>query len=544
MKIQVSFYNTTPIHNINFCRTAIPVSKLQALDSFQKSAESIKLENLYAKLYKMTGQVSSDNIEALINKLRKYPKEQVLLVLNKLTGFSNTDKIVKFKTWLESQKIEHIESFQSLYERKKQVFDYDKVSKVAEGKIEHHQVVKDKIPIGQVLNVNSVFSYFYNNGYRSVAKCPLGTGRYNAVILDSRTIDFLEEIKIKNPSLFDTFLRRYKFVYIKDFEGSYNIFEQYQDLEKLTNKKLSMLNILKKSHPERSDEDLMNIIMNGKSLKRINKLGIEPLIADLNNNSAPSSKDIALNLSQTFPEKNAFIQVVSQCLDKACCSDEERLNLIDYLDNNIHYYSFKSLGEKLVKLKQLIENDVKKAGRDISKIYYNVARMNKSFTLINYMYQLANDIPPNRFIYWENMTNPANQFGYKSMREILPKNSTVVILDDAFISGESVLMTQFRYIPFRDKDSFNMIFGSIYSSDKAKELLDLCYKKVKKDRILSVDNQKLEDIPIKDNTFEQYKNTLIFFPYNSPDNNSIAFQDLYPLFYPSRSFVQSPWIYE
>ena len=548
MKIEALSYSMPPVRAPKFRGYIKPVLKPAALDTFEKSAESISLENLYNKLFLKMNQVTPENIESLIHKLNKYPKKQVLLVLNKLTSFSNTDKILDFKLWLESKRIEHIEDFRNIYEKRRKVYHYNTEPKDSNTDIEHHKVVKDIIPFGLAPNINNVFSYLYNNSYGVIAKCPLSVGRYNAIILDSKTITMMEELKKTNPDLFNTFLDRYKFVYIKDFENSYNIFEQHQDLEKATESKLSKLNTINKLYPNRTDEELINIIMNGKNLNRIKKLGINPLIADLNQNTNPSSKDIASNLSQTFPEKSTFMNVISKCLDKACSSVSERKDLISYLDKNFYPYSFKSLGQKLIKLKEMIENDVKKSGGDTSKIYYNVARMNKSFVLINYMYQRANNIPPNRFVYWENIADwdrpKQSTSGYKNMKELLPKGSTLVILDDAFISGESILQTQFKYHPYRDKDSFDIIFGSVYSSDKAKELLNKSHKKIRNDRMISVDNQKLENIPIKNNGFEPYKNTLILFPYNSPDNNSAIFQDLYNLFYPSRSFVQSSWIYE
>ena len=546
MKIQ-SFLNSTPVQTLNISRITKPILKPNVIDSFQKSTEIIKLEQIYHKLSEMTSQVSPEKIEKIINKFNQYPQEQVLLVMKRLTGFSNSSKIMDFKNWLDSHKIEYIENFRNVYGKKKKTYCYETRSKAPQKPAEHHEIQKEIIPQGKLLTLNQVFSYFYNNGFGTIGKCPLNGGYLSAIILDSRTIDYLNELKNTNTTLFKTLQAKNKFIYIKDFEGSYNIFEQHKDFEKLVEEKLSMLNRLKKSSPNRSDEELMDTMLNGRNLKRIKDLGITPVIADLNANNNPSPKNIADNLLQTFPSKEEFIKTAQKCIKQGCTSETERKNLLEYMDKHFYACSFKTMSEKLVKLKQLIENDVRKSGKDVSKIYYNVTKPEKSFSLINYMYQLANDIPPNRFVYWENSkygnATSANN-AYKTLSEQLPKGSTLVTLDDAFISGESIFHSQFNYKSWRDKDSFDMIFASIYSSGKAKERLNGYIEKTHNDRIISADYQDLKDVPVKSTTLEPYKNTLILFPYNSPYNNSILFQDLYRLFYPNRSFVQHSWIYQ
>ena len=544
MNIQPILHNSIPVRKINFNGLPQPAARPVSIDSFQKSTGYIKLEKLYNRLFKMTSQVTPEDIGNIIKKFKQYPKEQVLLVMNKLTGFANPDKIFDFKIWLESNKIDYIENFQSLYSTKKRVYKINQ-SPVENKKTDtQEEIVKYVIPQNKLLNLNQVFSYFYNSGFGSIGKCPLGGSIYGAVILDARTVNYLQEIKDNNPAFFDTLKNRYKYIYIKDFEGSYNIFEQHKDFEKILSEKLILLDTLKKNNPAKADNDILNLIMNGRNLKNIKNLGLEPIIADLNFNEAPSAVDIASNLSNTFPAKENFIETIQNCLKKKHFSDSEKEELVEYLDKYFYTCSFKTISEKLIKLRQQIEDNVKKHGKDINKIYYSVAKPGKSFVLINYMYQKANDISPNRFIYWENTRQNSGKEAYTAIEKMLPKGATLVILDDAFISGESILQSQFNYRPWRNKDSFDIIFASVYSSSKASQRLESYIEKTNNDRIISVDYQELEDLPANSPITEPSRNTLILFPYNSPDNNCAIFQDLYRLFYPSYSFIQSPWIHD
>ena len=541
MKIQPIIQSSLYINKLNTITK--PLFNYAISDCFEKSVEARLLEKIYNKVSRQILTFTPANLNSILQKYHCYEQRDVLMVMNKLSSFANTKKITDFRNWLQIHNINYIADFSSLYmtDPKYAKDDFTQVSGILP---ENHKVHTNSIKQGISLNLNTIFSYFYNSRHGLIGKCPLPYGETGAIILDSDTIKLLENVKQNNPVCFDDIKNKYKFIYLKDFENSYNIFEQYKDFSKITGENLAVLYSAKKKYPEYATEKLLDLIFNRENLTKIKRLGINPLIADMNPAKSYKIEDINSNLSSVKPDKNAFFDSVTRCLSTYCFNQTERLKLLNYINNNVQIYSFKTISEKLVKLKELIVNKVTKAGRDPEKIYYNVVKPAKSFSLINYMYQKANNISPSRFLYWSYPRGDfKNSVSYKSLNEQLPQGATVVMLDDAIISGESILSSQFNYKPSRDKNSFDIIFASVYSTNEAKEKFDSYKGKTNNDKLVSVDYQLLNKLPVEIKNKEPYKNTFIMFPYNSPDNNSAIFQDTCRLFYPAKSFIQGPWFY-
>ena len=166
------------------------------------------------------------------------------------------------------------------------------------------------------------------------------------------------------------------------------------------------------------------------------------------------------------------------------------------------------------------------------------------------MYQKINEIPLERYLYWDNskydVLGPSIKNSYNELENSLPDGSTVVILEDIIVSGDSILSTQFKYLAKREKNNFEMIFASLYSTDRAEGMLNLKKEEddvTNNDRIISVDKQNIKvDKLLLTKIDLLKKNTHIMLPYNAPDNNSQHFRELVQLFYPEgENFVQETW---
>ena len=508
------------------------IGKIEGFDSFTISPLTRKINNIYDKICAKLDNITPEDVKRTVMGFQEFSRIDVLEVMSYLSTFSNMQRVADFRDWLDKYDIYEIETFKSEYDKK------DKIVRVKDT-----DKIHTKFVTGKFLNLNQALGYFYNASVSNTVKCPLHGNSKSAIILDSRVLDYLEDLKGKNPDKYEKLKRNYVFIYIKNFENSYNIFEQDVDFESLTKKYLKKVERLKKSNPGLTTSKAMDIILNGRNTARIKSLGLEPLIANFQSSIQPTPYTISKNLTSTIPSKEVFVQKVNDVFEQFKYSEEERLLALDFLDENLYVITMKELAKKLRILHNKILQDVQAHGKGADKIFYNIAKVTKSFALINYMYQKLNDISSSRLIYWEHPVTALNSFAYKKMAEKLPKGSTLVIMDDAFISGESIFVSQFKYFPNREDGHFDMLFAAPYATGKAHSVLKDFKNKPEGDRIVSVDSQGMGSKLTWSSLLPAFKNSAIMLPYNAPDNNSVLFREVFKLFYPAGThFVQEPWV--
>ena len=111
------------------------------------------------------------------------------------------------------------------------------------------------------------------------------------------------------------------------------------------------------------------------------------------------------------------------------------------------------------------------------------------------------------------------------------------------ISGESMFEYPLNYLPSRNDNNYDMVFASIYSTDKAQAKLDKIKGEIKNnDRIISIDIQKFnEDFNNKSYLPNFSKRSFIMMPHIAPDNNPGELRAFFRLFYPDNEFVSETW---
>lgn len=507
-------YNKKPVNTSFRSLMSKPIE-----DMFFKRAEhsqiiDSKIKKIYNKLQSQLRQTKPEEIEAMIGRLKEFPREEVLELMAKLTKYSNMASISRL--W---------ESFRRLNFSGFLAFALENT----EGKGYYDSKLE---PVKNVeMNSNLVFNYLFQS-YRG--KMPLFNTNQKAYILDSKSankLENLEELEKYNMNL----------VYLKDFEGSYNVFEQHQDFESLVKKNLVELKKLREIYPEETTSQLLDRILN-PTLFRAKEYGVVPIIIDNKCESDFGTAQIAQNLSPILPKYQTFEKVFKECIPDFFKTEKEKENFLNIINEKIFAYSSKNFSKELQKLKILIEEKVKRAGKDVNKIYYNIPLLRKSFSLVAYMYQKANNIPDSQFIHAE-MNSLNNKSVYKALGDFLPKGSTLVILDDATISGQSLLNSPVSYSS-AIKKNFDIIFASVYSTDRAEDLFD-SFKDdsvlVNEDEMISTNYQQILFDVNRHAEKGFFRQSLLMLPHIAPDNNLEALSPLIKLFYPPGDFVQESW---
>lgn len=570
--------SSTNNYNIKPIRPAKPPIFKSKFDKFAgmlsydtanlKAKREVKKIALYNNIISELGKIEPNTIDKIASHYQDIPRKVLYSLMNRLTTYSNISSIVKLRDKLNQLNIGDFNRFDQDYIAYTKRYRYKKRNyskancpeelipkfKFFPELSSYTNVVTSKLKFvhSKLLNLNFVLSYFFTRYDSFSAKCPLNTSANQAIILDERILSYLEELVINNPKKLNKLKEseNIKFIYLKNMENTYNIFEQHQDFEELLQKNIKKYKDIQKNYPQKETNDIFELMFDRKSLKRAEKLGINPIIIDITETENPNPTTIANNMTPIIPDFKTFDMVLDNSMDLITYNPLNQNKLLDVLNERFIVYSPKSIGKKLQQLKIKIEKSVREVGKDTSKIFYLIPKTQKSFALINYMYQKINEIPLERYLYWDNskydVLGPSIKNSYNELENSLPDGSTVVILDDIIVSGDSILSTQFKYLAKREKNNFEMIFASLYSTDRAEGMLNLKKEEddvTNNDRIISVDKQNIKvDKLLLTKIDLLKKNTHIMLPYNAPDNNSQHFRELVQLFYPEgENFVQETW---
>lgn len=498
-------------------------------DTIEIPRLKLNASRFYSQICKKIANPTVEEITKIVDNFsERYLREDVLAVMHTLTQYSNMDSIFGLYNIFKDNSIKNFRGFGS--------YDYAEAMELSKDlSTEDKTKMRYQLPVGYLPTLSDIFGYFFdlNSG-----KCGLPPGKNHGTILDSSTIKILQEYKKQAPLKFKLITDKpNKFFYLKNFDGGYNIFEQHQNLEILTEKYLEKLAGLKEIHPEHSSISLINILFNKENLDLIRELGINYKIIESNVKRNPTPKSIAENLSQKIPSEKEFIDVIEKFIPSITTETTLQNSYLNDIIEKFKIYTYKEMGEKLQQLNSLIEKEVMKSKGSPENVYYFVPNYRKSYGLIAYMYQKINNVPKERFIDWDAKALMLNKEKYlENFKKFFNKDTTIVILDDASISGESLLSDlNTKNYPF-----IKMMFGTLFATPEARG--NLSFNSGSK--IISVDSFTLESSDPKVAKNSHFNNhSMLLFPYNAPDNNISVLKELVEKFYPAKGFVLEAWDY-
>ena len=185
-----------------------------------------------------------------------------------------------------------------------------------------------------------------------------------------------------------------------------------------------------------------------------------------------------------------------------------------------------------------------KTNQDTANVYHIIPNVEKSFAITNYMYRRANNVNSSKSLFVKTNENFGTMLPDLN---ILPSNSTLVVMDDYMISGLSMLQEQFPYDELIRTDHFapmgrvlqkknmNVIFAPIISSKAGKFEFENYIKHVgrqDKDKILSAkDMPQFEEKVIynRERKYNRFQTSTVL-PYMGPDTNAEEFIPMYEQF--------------
>ena len=533
-----------------------------SLTALDKDISSSRIEKSYKKIEDSLHVIKADDIEKIAAKVKAaFPdidNKEIYSVMGAMSEYSSYASMKHIASDLYAKGISEVFDFSALLtyqdktvkEQTQNPFSMDAVLKIKgeySPKVITHIPQKLGVPLGCVLDYLTFFKYPMNYGRKKAA-----------LILDKNSIKLFQKIKSAEPDAFKRdFLNNEMFVpvYIDNFENSYNFLNQGKSFEQEVFNFTERYRTLKGEHPEFSHQKLLDILFNSQNLKAIKELGFTPLHMQPKHTENIDSQTIAQNLRPVMPTKEQFIDFVQTFAKHSRNVEPELMEniLLDYLNKNLAVYSPASLSQKLKILHKKIIQSVKEKGYPTKNIYYTVLNPNKSFGLIAYQFQNVNNIPDDKIIYWKGSS-------YNARTDLkLPEKSTIVILDDCFISGNTIMYEMFNYQAEASniktqRDDTNILFASVLSTNAAQNRIkkNIQYaSREKADDFVNVDTQKInwpEDLKqyyanelLKLIRFDKHilATTAIVFPYMGSDTNAPGLHDLFAQFVPNRNYLHN-----
>ena len=517
----------------------------------------------YNNIQKSLEIIGKKEVELLAAKLNKrYPevnKDEIFKIMDKLSVFSSYKSINSIAKALKDKGFLGIYDFAYEFTYKHKIVKdenegnfFKNLSKGSKTQTQCQKTIT-QIPHSQGVPLGSIFDYL------TYGKYPMDfTSKKLALVLDKNALQLLEKIKKSSPKDFrinfsenDTFMP----VYIDDFENSYNFLNQGKSFEEAADDFVKKYREIKSKNPEFSTEKIIDEALNSENLQKIKELGFSPLRIDISNENQPNPGKIAENLKPVLPSKEKFGEIINDIAEKSRRRTPELMSklILDYLNINLAVYSPRSLSKKLQTLQEKITETVKSKGYPEKNIYYTVLHQNKSFGLIAYQFQKANNIPDEKMLYWKG-------FGYQAEPDFnLPEKSTIVILDDCFISGNTVLYEMFDYAHEAfalnsQKKDVNIVFASVLATDSAINRIQKNIDHAKRsnhDAVICADKRKINwaDKLTSRYVFDFFKlirpdgktfaTTAVVFPFMGSDTNSPGLRPLFAAFVPNKNYLHN-----
>lgn len=293
--------------------------------------------------------------------------------------------------------------------------------------------VKDmKFPIQSNLDLKFLNQVFRNDNISSIL--PVGVSLSNALTyLNIKGQIELCEALPKSKSAF--FVDKYSVEYLDE----YNLAKDFRKYVKQGEIKFYALN---------QNQDELNELS-----EKLNALfGLDIDITQLNTHFGdetlyPSEDDIRLAICDCAKKDGAFAPDEKKKYTDA---------VLRYLNNSLECYSYQRIAKELKNLYQKIQSWVCKKGKTMEDVRFVVPYLDKSYSLINYMFACENDVSPDKFLAEDSVF-------YENDNDLI-----YVILDDCALSGDSIL--DISKIAIFNKHGF--LFCPLIMSKSAKEKIE------------------------------------------------------------------------
>lgn len=299
--------------------------------------------------------------------------------------------------------------------------------------------------------------------------------------------------------------------------AEYNLFSKTMPLEKIAFdviKRIQEENISVDEAINRCEDKKLDKLFGNKTMLYVLRVEKKDEI---------TTKDISDNLKPKLPNKDDIKKVVETCLnsseDKQFSDKEKQEAILKYMDRGFFGFSSKSLHTILKERHKKIMKEVERDGKTLDDVVFVMPRLDKSFSIINYAYQKANNLPENKFINWS---------GEHSNRKV--KGKTVVILDDISGSGHSLVSLPFDYYASTKNGVSRVIFSPLACLEQGKDYIEEKienYGRYGKDKVITQVIKLPKDMPdelLFDSALTMgYSgcNSVYALPYMIPDCNNV-----------------------
>lgn len=459
----------------------------------------------YSDLYHKMGIVSAQNVTKMATTIKKNTG------LDLDTVYKSMDILSQFSSYKSLKKIEQ-----------------------ALGKMNSTSFKTLPIDDSQFLTrdicLSDVFNYLSMKNFNS-----LGTGQSPVALVDSDILNTLKKCNVEPHNYFQT----KKAVYIDSFENGYNFLNQACSFENFVSQKLKTAQI----YQNKNEKDIfynLDYVLNGEVLKRCKQYGINPKILRLENAQPVTPEKIADNLNPIMPKFKTFLQISKDIAIGGQLSKRDGEKYVaDFLKSMTDVITPRRYSKMLSELNFKIDSYMNEYHRDKNQLFHIIPDPNKSFSLTNYMYRKVNNIDSTFNILLDD-----DKFGSTmDCLRVMPKGSTIVIMDDYLLSGLSMRREQFPYealISLKEKflkdNDINFIFAPVISTRAGKSEMETYIK--------NIANRSGKDVILTSKLLPYYKENYVYdsfrrynrfqtssvLPYMGPDTNAEEFTPLYEKF--------------
>ena len=315
--------------------------------------------------------------------------------------------------------------------------------------------------------LNDIFYYFL----RRKRLCNLAS--------DNRTFySFVSKNNLKDISKSQ---KEVEFLSLEGFDDGVNFLTDDNKLAPLTNAFLSKVNELIHKKPNTSFNEAVDEVLNGKIKSTMLENNFYPNVISIEN---PPTRETILNqMSPIMPKSKdtikKLIETVADLFEPHDKKENELLKtrIAQFYEQKIDIYSKQRLINLMKDMQEKISTFQKERNLPTENTYYLIYNHTKSYGIITQMFAKLNDIPENKIFY--------------SMDDAhtLPINSTIVILDDLAISGDSLNRIKTHNL----RDDEHVLFCTLIAHENALETKSTAIKTSKRsnnDHILNIITQK------------------------------------------------------
>lgn len=356
------------------------------------------------------------------------------------------------------------------------------------------------------------------------------------------------------------------FINLEGFDAGVNIFTDDNKLQECTINTLFKIHNLLREKQDKNFHNGLSYVLNNEIITKMSRLGHNVQTLQINN--PPTKESILSQMSPIGPKSPEDIRLTLEKIAKYYIREDNSkysellTNIADYFDLKLNIFSKQRLIENLQLLKIKIDKFLKEKNIPDEVTYYvipNELGENKSFGLLTEMFARNNNIPPEKIIRVDNMTD----------LNFLPEKSTFIIIDDFVGTGDSMSnVGDYMFDRFQLKKDRHILFCPVTAYEEGIDhinasievaqrkdydfliTLDENIQKLPHDkRNIRLDNYFLyDDIGKEVFGYEGYKNEYnsfsgcIVFPYMTPDNNSDLASMITHLFFTNSNAIKQKHI--